>query len=96
MYQIAHSNNSTTLLARLTLPESDVERCRAAVRQNLVTAIRRVVEARKMSHSEASFEARVGRTVITAILNDNLEKISTDRLIRIVHRLGLRVEVKVI
>ena len=75
---------------------SETEKARAKIRKNLVSAIKQRVQLRNMSHTEASFEARVGRTVITAILNNNLEKISTDRLIRIAHRIGLKLELRIL
>jgi len=34
-------------------------------------------------------------TAMTAILNANLDKISTDRLIDVAHRIGLKVKLKV-
>lgn len=71
------------------------DKARAALREILVTRIRDVVKQRRMTHTAASFDTRVGRTVITAILNGNLNKISTDRLLRIAYRLGLKIELKV-
>ena len=85
--RVPHSQN--------TMTESETERKRIAIRQLLVNGIRDVVKQHGMTHGQASFESRMGRTVITAILNGKLEKISTDRLLRIAIRLGLRIELKI-
>jgi predicted XRE-type DNA-binding protein len=74
----------------------EVERARAGLRQKIVSAIQTTVKQRRMTHTEASFEARMGRTVITNILNGNLQKISTDRLLRIAYRLSLKIELKIV
>lgn len=51
---------------------------------------------KKYTHAEAAKKADVGRTVITAIMNGDLRRISTDRLIDIAHNLGLTVQLKVV
>lgn len=95
MYPPTYFNQPTPACARKPVTESETENARSAIRQKLVAAIQEVVSERRITHTEASFESRVGRTVMTAILNNNLSKISTDRLIRIAHRLGLKIELKV-
>jgi len=76
--------------------ETETDKARIAVREILVAGIQEVVKQRRITHTAASFETRVGRTVITAVLNGNLNKISTDRLLRIASRLGLRAEAKIV
>ncbi len=74
---------------------SDAEACKIEIRRDLVVSIKRAVEENNWTHAQAAEGARVGRTVMTAILNGNLEKISTDRLIDIAHRIGLRLKLRV-
>ena len=74
---------------------SESEAAKIEMRRNLVISIKRTVEKNAWTHAAAAEEAGVGRTVITAILNGNLEKISTDRLIDIAHRVGLKLRLKV-
>ena len=95
MYNQTYSLQSTPSCPRKSVTESETEVVRATVRDGLVSAIQRTVSERRMTHTQASFESRVGRTVMTAILNGNLRKISTDRLLRIAHRLGLKIELKI-
>ena len=57
--------------------------------------IRRAIESNKFTHAAAAKITKVGRTVITAIMNGNIEKISTDRLIDVAYALGLNVRLRV-
>lgn len=85
--------NTKKLCQLLGLPESEASKIE--MRRNLVIAIKRTIEENDYTHQEAASEAEVGRTVITSIVNGNLEKISTDRLIDIAQALGLKVKLQV-
>ena len=87
------AKNSKEICKMLRLPLSEAPKIE--IRVQLVTAIRRAIERGKLTQTQAAAKADVGRTVITAIMNGNLESISTDRLIDIAHNLGLRVQLKV-
>lgn len=77
----------------LGLPETEVGKLR--IRLELVHGIRTVITKNNMTHLEAANICGVGRTVITAVMNGNLNKISTDRLIDIAQALGLTLHLKV-
>lgn len=81
------------LCRALGLPRNHAPRVR--MRVDLVAAIRRQLERQGWTHAEAATRAGVGRTVITAVVNANLGSISTDKLLDIAERLGLRVTLKV-
>jgi len=87
------AKNTKELCKLLGVPES--EAAKIEMRRNLVIAIKKTIEKQGWTHQAAAQESGVGRTVITAILNGNLEKISTDRLIDIAQSLGLKVQLKV-
>ena len=74
---------------------SEIEAMKIEMRCDLAIAISEFVEAKKWTHAAAAKEAGTGRTVITAIMNGSLDKISTDRMIDIARGLGLRVSLKV-
>jgi len=74
---------------------SESEAAKIEIRRNLVIAIKKTIEKSGWTHQEAAEEAEVGRTVITAIVNGNLEKISTDRLIDVAQNLALKVQLNV-
>lgn len=87
------AKNTKQLCKILGIPES--EAAKIEMRRDLVIAIKRTVEKNEWTHAQAAEEAEVGRTVMTAILNGNLDKISTDRLIDIAQRVGLKVKLNV-
>ena len=77
----------------LGLPAHDA--AKVEMRRDLVVAIKRAITSNAWTHVEASEVAGVGRTVITAIVNGNIARISTDRLIDVAQCLGLTVKLKV-
>ena len=87
------AKNTKELCKLLGVPMS--EAAKIEMRRNLVVAIKRIIEENGWTHEEAAENAEVGRTVITAVVNGNLEKISTDRLIDIAQNIGLKVELRV-
>jgi predicted XRE-type DNA-binding protein len=87
------AKNIEELCSLMGLPESEAPKIK--IRLGLAKAIRRAVEKKELTHVEASEKAGVGPTVMTAIMNGNLDKISTDRLIDIAQALGLRLQLKV-
>ena len=87
------AKNLEELCALMGLPKTEAPKLR--IRLDLAKAIRHSVEKKSLTHAEASSKTGVGRTVITAIMNGNLDKISTDRLIDIAQALGLKLHLKV-
>ena len=87
------AKNIEDLCILMGLPETEAPKLR--IRLDLAKAIRRVIEKKGLTHVRASEKTGVGRTVITAILNGNLDKISTDRLMDVAQALGLKLQLKV-
>ncbi len=87
------AKNAKEICKLLGLPVSEAPKIE--MRTQLVMAIKRAIERNKLTHAQAAVKADVGRTVITAIVNGNLESVSTDRLIDVAHNLGLKVQLKV-
>lgn len=81
------------LCSLLGLPESEVGKLR--IRLEIVNGIRAALKKNHLTHMEAADICGVGRTVITAVMNGNLNKISTDRLIDIAQALGLTLHLEV-
>jgi len=81
------------LCRALGLPDSHAPR--VEMRRDLVIAIRRIIKRKGWTHAEAARRAGMGRTVITAIVNGNLARISTDKLINAAHGLGLSLKLRV-
>jgi predicted XRE-type DNA-binding protein len=66
------------------------------VQHALLKRLREIVRRQKITHAEVARRAGTARTRVTAILNDDLEHVSTDLLIRILASLGYRVRVSVV
>ena len=87
------AKNAKQLCKILGLPPEDAGR--VEMRRDLVIAIRRSIQDNGWTHAEAANIAGVGRTVITAIVNGNIGRISTDKLIDVAHHVGLKIKLKV-
>jgi len=62
----------------------------------LLKQIKAIVHKHGMTHSEIAKRAGTSRTRVTAILNDDLEHVSSDLLIRILAALGYGVKISVV
>ena len=66
------------------------------VQHALLKRLKEIVRRQKITHAEVARRAGTARTRVTAILNDDLEHVSSDLLIRILASLGYRVRVSVV
>ena len=78
-----------------TLGLSGVESQEWQVQYALLKSLRRIVKARGLTHAYVAQEAGSSRTRVTAILNGNLDNVSSDLLIRLLGALDCRVRVTV-
>jgi predicted XRE-type DNA-binding protein len=62
----------------------------------LLKRLKEIARRQKITHAEIVRRAGTSRTRVTALLNDNLEHVSSDLLVRILASLGYRVTVSVI
>jgi predicted XRE-type DNA-binding protein len=65
------------------------------VQHALLRKLRLIVKAESITHAEVAQRGGSSRTRVTAILNGNLDHVSTDILIRLLRGLGYRVKVSV-
>lgn len=66
------------------------------VQHALAGRLREIVRRQKYTHAEIARRSGSSRTRVTAILNGDLEHVSTDLLIRILAGLGYKVKVSVV
>jgi predicted XRE-type DNA-binding protein len=66
------------------------------VQRELLRRLKEIAARHRITHAEIAKRAGTSRSRVTAILNDDLEHVSTDLLIRILASLGYRVKVSVI
>lgn len=81
-------------LAR-TLGLSSAESEEWRVQHALLERLRKIVRDEALTHAEVARRGRSSRTRVTAILNGNLDNVSSDLLIRLLRGLGYRVKVSV-
>ncbi len=75
---------------------SDIEAKEWQVQHMLVKRLKEIARGKGFTHAEIAKRAGTSRTRVTAILNDDLEHVSSDLLIRILASLGYRVKVSVV
>src|SRR2546423_12650929 len=66
------------------------------VQHLLLKRLKEIARREKITHAEIAKRAGTSRTRVTAILNDDIEHVSSDLLIRILASLGYRVKVSVV
>ena len=66
------------------------------VQYALLKRLQQVVREEGLTHAEVARRGGSSRTRVTAILNGNLDKVSSDLLIRLLGALGYRVKVSVV
>lgn len=81
-------------LAR-TLGLSGSESQEWQVQYALLKKLRQIVQAESLTHAEVAQRGGSSRSRVTAILNGNLDHVSSDLLIRLLSGLGYRVKVSV-
>ena len=62
----------------------------------LLARLKEIVRRKKLTHLEVAKRAGTSRTRVTSILNNDLEHVSSDLIIRILAALGYRVNVSVV
>lgn len=65
------------------------------VQYALLKKLRQIVKQESFTHAQVARRGGSSRTRVTAILNGNLDNVSSDLLIRLLHGLGYRVKVSV-
>ena len=75
---------------------SSVEAKEWQVQHALLKRLKEIARSQKLTHAEMAKRSGTSRTRITAILNNDLEHVSSDLLIRILASLGYRVRVSVV
>lgn len=67
----------------------------AELKARLIREIIKEVDNQQMTHQELADLSGIPRSAITGIINCSLQKVTIDRLIRVLWSLGLNVEMKI-
>ena len=87
-----YARDSSELAKALEL--SDADRIAMELQMDLVEEIVRQTKRTGLTHQALARLAQTSRSRVTAIINGNLESVSTDLLLRILSALGVRVSVR--
>ena len=67
----------------------------AVFKAQLIAAIIKETKRKGYTHAELARKSKLPRTAVTGILSGSLQKVTIDRILRLVAALGLTAEVKV-
>ena len=66
----------------------------AVIKAQLIAAVIKEVEKQKMTHVVLANKAKLPRSAVTGILSGSLQKITIDRILKLVEAVGLLPEIK--
>ena len=67
----------------------------AAIKAQLITAVLKAAEKLKLTHAELARRSGLPRSAVTGILSGSLQKVTIDRVLKLVEAANLVAEVKV-
>ena len=86
--------SSATHLAR-QLGISKSRGLEAVLKTDLIAAVLREVSRQQLTHAELAQRSGLPRSAVTGILSGSLQKVTIDRMLRLVEAVGLEAEIKV-
>ena len=67
----------------------------AVMKADLIDAVLRTIQRSGLTHAELAMRAGLPRSAVTGILSGSLQKVTLDRVLKLVEGAGLTAEVKV-
>lgn len=86
--------STTTQLAK-GLKISKARATEAIIKAELISAINSTVKKEKITHEALSKKSGLSRSSVTGILSGSLQKVTIDRILRLMGAVGLEAEIKV-
>jgi predicted transcriptional regulator len=80
------------LARRLALPAS--RGIEAVLKAELIAAVAQETKARKLTHAELAKRSKLPRSAVTGILSGSLQKVTLDRILKLVEAVGFVPEIK--
>jgi predicted XRE-type DNA-binding protein len=66
----------------------------AVIKAQMISAVLKAVEKQKLTHVELARRSGLPRSAVTGILSGSLQKVTIDRVLRLVEAVGLEAEVR--
>lgn len=85
--------DASRLSELLNIPSS--RSMEAVIKAQLISAILKAVEKQELTHAELAKRSQLPRSAVTGILSGSLQKITIDRVLKLVEAAGLVAEVRV-
>ncbi len=85
--------SATSLAKQLNI--SKARGLEAVIKARLIAAVLKEAEKRHLTHAALARASGLSRSAVTAILSGSLQKVTIDRVLRLVEAAGLEAEVKV-
>ena len=67
----------------------------AVIKAQLISAVLEAVENQELTHAEIAKRSGLPRSAVTGILSGSLQKVTIDRVLKLIEAVGLVAEVKV-
>lgn len=67
----------------------------AVMKADLIIAVKKAITKKKITHVELAKKSGLSRSAVTGILSGSLQKVTIDRVLRLVEAAGLDITVKV-
>jgi predicted XRE-type DNA-binding protein len=80
------------LASRLDLPA--VRGIEAVLKAELIAAVARESKAQKLTHAELARRSKLPRSAVTGILSGSLQKVTLDRILKLVEAVGFVPEIR--
>lgn len=86
-------STSAELAKKLNISKS--RSLESIIKADLITAILKASKEQELTHAEIAKRSGLPRSAVTGILSGSLQKVTLDRILRLIEAVGLTVETKV-
>jgi len=90
---VKRTTSAHRLAQLLAIPRS--RGLEAVVKARLVSAVLREVDRKRLTHAELAARSGLPRSAVSGILSGSLQKVTIDRLLRLVEAAGLEADIRV-
>ena len=73
---------------------SEARAAESIIKAQLISAVIKEVKAQNLTHAELAKKSKIPRSAVTGILSGSLQKITIDRVLRLVDAVGLVPQIK--
>ena len=87
------TTSASRLAAQLGIPK--LRGLEAVLKAQLIAAVSRELDRSQITHAELAKRSALPRSAVTGILSGSLQKVTIDRVLRLVDAVGLEAEIKI-